>query len=72
MPKNSHTSRIRKAERAQIARQEKEAIEIAKRLAREIAEPVPAPAINADKARRSLRLAHKRKHKTVRNSAGAK
>lgn len=72
MPRNRYAPCIRKAERAQTARQEQEVIDITKRLIREIAESAPAPATNTEKARRSLRLAHKRKHKAVGVSATPK
>ncbi|MDL2081966.1 hypothetical protein QNN03_36630 [Streptomyces sp. GXMU-J15] len=58
--KGNYTSLVRKRERNQIARQEKEVIDIKMRLRTAV---IPAPAVNEAKARRSLRLAHKRKHK---------
>jgi hypothetical protein len=70
--KGNYTSLVRKRERNQIARQEKEVIDIKRRLACEIAESTQAPALNADKTRRSLRLARKRKHKAARVSADPK
>jgi hypothetical protein len=48
MPRDRYTSRVHRSERAHIAQEEKEVIDI-------------APVMNVDKVRRSLRLARKRK-----------
>jgi hypothetical protein len=66
MPRNHYTKVIRKSEHTQLARQEKELINLIRQLRRGIATSIELPVSMTAKQRRSARLAQKREHRPSR------
>lgn len=68
MPRNRYIKLVRIRERAQISRQEKALIELARQLKRGLTTPIELPLFMTAKQRRSARLAQKRRYKPERQA----
>lgn len=71
MPRNRYTKVVRRSEREQIARQEKELDVIRRKLCGQDAESTLIPLANEAKKRRSARVEQNRRHKPKRQGGTA-
>ena len=71
MARNRYIKLVRKIERDQIARQEKELASIRRKLRSQVAESAAVPLADEHKERRVARLEHKRRYRPERFKAAA-